>query len=126
MFDEQVVPLQQGVELVAPDQGVGCGKLRLDRLKDLHGSGSRVRLALLAHAGEDERLLDLLVRTGPLGRVEGLSREVELAADSPDAALGFASDYMSDFAAAFFLLHQGSCCVPGRGCEARPRRSCGK
>ena len=57
--------------------------------------------------------------------VEGLPREVELAAVSPDAALVFASDYMRDFATAFLPL-RGSRCVPGRGCEGRPRRFCGK
>ena len=84
-----------------------------------------IRLALLAYAGEDERFFDLLVAHETSRLVEGLPREVELAAVSPDAALVFASDYMRDFATAFLPL-RGSRCVPGRGCEGRPRRFCGK
>ncbi len=36
LLDESVVLFRQGVELVAPDQGVGLREFRLDSLKDLN------------------------------------------------------------------------------------------
>ena len=54
--------------------------------------------------------LTSLWRTRLLGLVEGLPREVELAAVSPDAAIVFASDYMRDFATAFFTSSGGVLC----------------